>query len=343
MGKFALLISIMLADLTIALTQPAPLRYTIAKWHNESKAAVSLTFDDGISGQFTLAVPLLNSHHMLATFFVTTKTLVAQLGNWQLAEAAASAGHEIANHSLTHPHFNAISPDTISYELSAANMQIEDHIKPARSLTHAYPYGEGGLNGPAEAAIRAVVRQQFIAARATRNNRLTYNKYNFADTNDDYYTINSDMIADSASMAGFPNELDSCIAAGGWYVPTYHGIEDGWLITPVTIFKNHLAELEKRKALLWIAPFVNVVKYHKERNCATLTLLSETSKSLQIILQDTLSDETVWNEPLTIRLAFGGKAASVRQGTSTIPFVVSGDEIIFNAVPGKDAILISRR
>ena len=323
--------------------QPAALNYTIAPWFNNKKAAVSLTLDDGISGQFTIAVPMLNQHNFKATFFITTKTLISQLGDWHLVQQAAGEGHEIANHALTHPHFNAISKEEITTELIESNALIDKNIPSQKTITHAYPYGEGGNETPPEIAARNVVKNYFIGARATRIKALTYNPYNFAQSDDDYFKVNSDIIADSASMADFGLQLDKAISAGGWYVPTYHGIENGWIITPKNIFENHLNELEKRKEDLWIATFADVLKYHKERNCAKLVSLSENKHSLILQLTDTLANHTIWNQPLTINLKTDGrKIKNIQQSGNNILFSTLQDEIIFNAVPGNDKIIIHK-
>ena len=109
---------------------------------------------------------------------------------------------------------------------------------------------------------------------------------------------------------------------------------------PKNIFETHLNELEKRKDILWIAPFADVLKYHKERNCAKLITVSENKHSWLLQLTDTLSNDNVWNIPLTINLkTWGKKIKNIQQAGKNISFTVSADEIIFNALPGKDKII----
>ena len=45
---------------------------SVSKWQGNKKAAVSITYDDGIITQFTVARPIMNSLNLPATFFVLT-------------------------------------------------------------------------------------------------------------------------------------------------------------------------------------------------------------------------------------------------------------------------------
>lgn len=315
------------------------LNYTIAQWYGNKKAAVSLTFDDGIPGQYAVAVPLLDKYGFKGTFFMSVSIVNAQHISWQLIRNAALEGHEIANHALTHPHFIKIALDTIAMECAEANKQMDALIPSQRMITHAYPFGEGGANTDKDKAIRKTVAPYFIGARATQNKPYAYNTYDFAKTNDDYYNVNSKMIADSASMANFGKYLDETIAVGGWFCPTYHGIEDGWIITPGKVFAQHLMELEKRKDSVWIAPFKNVIQYHKERNSATLKLIEKKAWSWKLSLTDTLSNRRNYNQPLTINLRTNRLfAKSIVQNKKQVPFKQKGDIIIFDAIPGGGVI-----
>ncbi|MFA6088009.1 polysaccharide deacetylase family protein [Mucilaginibacter sp.] len=318
------------------------LKYTIAPWFNNKKAAVTLTFDDGIPGQYHIALPLLNQYGFKSTFFVAVKIINDQKISWDLLNQASLAGHEIANHALTHPHFIKIPLDTIAFESIESNKYIDKYIPGKKVITHAYPFGEGGGNTEKDKGIRQTVSKYFIGARATKNKPYAYNKYDFALTNDDYYNINSQMITDSASMADFGKNIDETIAIGGWFCPTYHGIADGWIITPGDVFEKHLIELDKRKADLWIAPFKNVIQYHKERNSATLRLIRRTPKTWQLSLSDTLTNRNNFDQPLTINLTVNKlEVKSILQKGKILNFNTEADKVIFNALPGPDKILVN--
>jgi peptidoglycan/xylan/chitin deacetylase (PgdA/CDA1 family) len=315
------------------------LDYTIAPWLNNKKAAVSLTFDDGLPGQYAVAVPLLDKYGFKGTFFMSVSIVNNQHISWETINKAALEGHEIANHALTHPHFPKMPLDSIAWECTEANKQMDALIPAQKMITHAYPFGEGGGNTEKDKDIRKTVAPYFIGARATQNKPYSYNAYNFAKTNDDYYNINSQMISDSASMANFGKYIDETIAVGGWFCPTYHGIEDGWIITPGKVFAQHLAELDKRKDSVWIAPFKNIIQYHKERNSAKLKLLSRNARRWVLSLTDTLTNRQNWTQPLTINLNTNGAVIkSISQKRKKLPFKQSGQVYVFDALPGKDVI-----
>lgn len=319
------------------------LNYTIARWKDNKKAAASITLDDAIIGQFTIATPLLKKYDTRATFFITINIMQQQKISWQMIKAAADNGNEIANHTITHPYLRRLQPDSIAYQVDACNKIITQNIPSQKSETHAYPFGDGGNETDSERNVRNVMKDYCIGARATRNNSLAYNTYDFAKLNDDYYKVNSDMIADSATMADMPLRLDETIDAGGWYVPTYHGIENGWIITPATVFEKHLQEYDKRKGVLWIATFAEALKYHRERNCATLKTVTEDAHTLTLELTDTLASEAVWNEPLTINLTPAGYTIkTIVQGGAQVPFKIESGVVIFNVVPGKNKIVITK-
>src|SRR5882672_10695914 len=128
----------------LSFAQSTKLDYSIAPWFENKKAAASLTFDDAVNGQFTVALPLLNQYGFKATFFVTIRIIPEQLGDWHLIKEASAAGHEIANHTLNHPYLHKLDDDSIRKELVLSNQLIDLNIQPHKSVTMAYPYGDGG-------------------------------------------------------------------------------------------------------------------------------------------------------------------------------------------------------
>lgn len=341
--KYTILLGLLFFSTTSCFAQQNKPSYTIAPWLNGKKAALSLTFDDAINGQFTIAVPMLNKYGFRSTFFIISNFVQPQLKSWQPVVEAADSGHEIANHTLAHPHLHSLVTDSIAYQFTACNKNISEHIPLQSSFTMAYPYGDGGNNTDSEQVVRNVASQYFTGARATRNNKLPYNTCHFANATDDYFKVNSDMIADSVSQSLFTAHLDETITAGGWYVPTYHGIENGWIIVKKEAFAQQLAEVNKRKNDLWIATFGEVIKYVRERDCTKLSIAFENRRKIEFKLSDTLGNNQVYNQPLTIQLTVNGyEVKSIQQGNNRLPFNKQGNIISFNAVPGSDKIMLTK-
>lgn len=98
---------------------------------------VALTFDDGPSESTPALLDLLERHNAKATFFVcghNVERLPAVL------RAIAEAGHEIGNHSWSHPRLDFTSPATMRDELGRTQSLIGDLTGTAPRLFRA-PYG----------------------------------------------------------------------------------------------------------------------------------------------------------------------------------------------------------
>ncbi len=84
-------------------------------------AAVALTFDDGPGAGTPRLLEILAEHGARATFFQIGAN-VERLP--EVARAVREAGHEIGNHSHTHPCFHMLGPRGIESELARAQETI---------------------------------------------------------------------------------------------------------------------------------------------------------------------------------------------------------------------------
>ena len=101
------------------------------------RRAIALTFDDGPSEGTNQLLEILNRFDIPATFFVCGMN-VDRLPD--VVRAAATAGHEIGNHSYSHPALYLRSQSFINEELSAAQSIIGETTGVAPTLFRA-PFG----------------------------------------------------------------------------------------------------------------------------------------------------------------------------------------------------------
>jgi cellulose synthase/poly-beta-1,6-N-acetylglucosamine synthase-like glycosyltransferase/peptidoglycan/xylan/chitin deacetylase (PgdA/CDA1 family) len=85
-----------------------------------------LTFDDGPDPRYTPRVlDILRSHGVHATFFIIGANADQNIG---LVERAYAEGHDIGNHTYTHPNIAAVSEERAALELSTTQRIIENAL-----------------------------------------------------------------------------------------------------------------------------------------------------------------------------------------------------------------------
>ena len=118
-----------------------------------SRKAVALTFDDGPNPNTTpVALELLKKYNAKATFFMVGRSVA---GNEDIIKQVVAEGHQIGNHSWSHPLLTKIS-------LEEAKSQINDTTEALKKASgqdvHIMRPPYGGINS----TIQAAVDQSFI-------------------------------------------------------------------------------------------------------------------------------------------------------------------------------------
>ncbi len=81
--------------------------YEVGTWHGFRQTAINYTFDDGTSNQFAKAIPMFNEFDFDLTLF----TVTSWSPNWTTLQSAASEGHEVVSHTVSHANFGDINTD----------------------------------------------------------------------------------------------------------------------------------------------------------------------------------------------------------------------------------------
>jgi peptidoglycan/xylan/chitin deacetylase (PgdA/CDA1 family) len=101
------------------------------------RKAIALTFDDGPSRATPRILDILASYKAPATFFQCGENVTRAP---ELSRAVAAAGHEIGNHSHTHPNFALARPSFIINEFRRAQDAIGEAASVSPVVMRA-PYG----------------------------------------------------------------------------------------------------------------------------------------------------------------------------------------------------------
>ena len=211
-----------------------------------SSAVVSLTFDDGFRCQFEKALPVLNRHHLPATFFLiankdaTHDRWAGHTTDWwkidwrdddiTMLKQVLLAGHEIGSHSVTHhPEIMQRQPDM---EARDSKRLIEDWMGSAVT-SFCYPFyrSHAYLAG-------AVKNAGYEGARG--------------GLNASYYEIGKggglDRFNVDCRQISRSESVNTWIQPGRWHILTYHGIggaKDGWEPISVEQFSEQMADLAR--------------------------------------------------------------------------------------------------
>jgi peptidoglycan/xylan/chitin deacetylase (PgdA/CDA1 family) len=204
----------------VALSEYAPTQL--------GRGMVSLTFDDGWLNQLTNAKPLLDRYGMKATFYV-----LSGVSDWdgymtqQQMGTLAGAGHEIASHTISHPHLTALPASTMDGELRTSQSTLRQWYGPSVAKNFASPYGE--YNAAVQAASRAYYR----------SHRSTDEGFNTEDDTD-VDNLKVQNILDTTTPAQVGAWVDQAVRDRSWLILVYHevgtGLEDPtYAVTPANL------------------------------------------------------------------------------------------------------------
>src|SRR5439155_13719645 len=244
-------------------------------WPRECRGAVSLTFDDGMRSQLETAIPLLDAHSLQATFYLNPPRDGDEavwrevLAPWR---AAAGRGHEIGNHSLTHPCSQNFA---FAFITSLESMTLEDI---ERDVLEAERRLRIGIPEQAVRSFGYPCYQSYVGAGASRQSYVPVIARHFVAARGKGETANHPARCDLHDLWSWPVERKSgaelvglaerAAAEGRWAVFTFHGIDEGHLPVAAVDLAELCAFLDRHRERLWTAPLAvaaqHVIEWRKE-------------------------------------------------------------------------------
>ena len=104
--------------------------FAFVRTTDDGKLKPEVTFDDGHVSNHDIAAPLLASHGIAATFFITvgwTATKPGYMG-WNELRALKDAGHTIGAHGWSHTLLTHLNDSDLQRELSQSRLTLEDKL-----------------------------------------------------------------------------------------------------------------------------------------------------------------------------------------------------------------------
>jgi peptidoglycan/xylan/chitin deacetylase (PgdA/CDA1 family) len=233
------------------------------KWPKGKHGAISLTFDDARFSQIDTGIPILDQYNAKATFYVSIPSMEKRLDEWK---KAAANGHEIGNHSLTHPcsgnfsfaYEKALENYTLNkmhYELMEANNIIERSLG-VKPVSFAYPCGQKFVG-------RGINARSYIPVVA--ENFLTGRGWMDEWSNDPTFCDMAQLMGvelDGKDFEQAKQWIDKTTANGGWLVFCGHEIGEGGRQTTLSPTLRAICEYAQDPANgLWLDTVQTIANY----------------------------------------------------------------------------------
>lgn len=234
------------------------------KWPGNYKAAVCLTYDDGLDCHLDVAIPELDAFNMKGSFYCTgfSSSLHKRIEEWR---AITLNGHELGNHTLFHPcdgeRFDWVKPEydlrnyTLSQlrnELLTANTLLEA-VDGKKERTYAYTCSDFMVN---QVSFVDSIRELFVAARS--DGRIPES----IDQVDLHFAPSWGVVDPSgAELINYVKEAQN---NGTIAIFMFHSVGGGYLNMSSEAHQELLSYLHANKDEIWTDTFINIMKYIKE-------------------------------------------------------------------------------
>jgi len=241
------------------------------QWPKGKRAAVSLSFDDARVSQIDTGLALLNQHHVKVTFFVQAENVSRRLEGWRKAVAD---GHEIGNHSMTHPctgnyafsRHNALEDynlQMMAAQLDGANAEIQ-RLLGAKSRAFAYPCGQKFVGRGADVrSYVPLVADRFLVGRGYLDE--SPNDPAFCDLAQAMGTPFDDLDFEQAK-----NVVDQAAKDGRWLIFVGHDIgKRGYQVTDAAALAALCDYLQDPANGIWLGTVGEIGEYIRQQRGST--------------------------------------------------------------------------
>jgi peptidoglycan/xylan/chitin deacetylase (PgdA/CDA1 family) len=178
-------------------------------------ALMTITFDDGPVSIHYYGLPLLESRGVKATVYVVIDWI---LGGWYLdwteIQELHDAGWDIGSHTMTHPTLTTLDDSTLHYELRQSQIELE--MRGFAGEHFAVPRCSCNDN-----VIEAIMQYYQSSRTCTGSNPCFNPRVEAADR----YRVLSCVSDSGKTFDYYKVQIDTVVAARGWYVLTNHSIE----------------------------------------------------------------------------------------------------------------------
>lgn len=298
----------------------------IATWKDDKAAAFVLMFDDSCVSHVKNVIPELSKRGYTGTFYINQAAgqYAANKSFWE--KDVPAAGFELANHTLSHK--GGATPADIVKEITGANDAIRA-ATPTKPWPRLVSWGQpGGIKKEAWTITADELK-------ATLKDNLLIPRPDFGGRG-----------ATIAFKSGpeYVAHLDKAIKAGSMECIIYHGVGGDWLAATMPQFMELLDGMDARKDKLWVTGHIPAYQYATERDAATVKVGEKSATKISLTLSCT-ADPKLYDQPLTLVTSVPASwtACTVTQGKHSSEVTAKAGALMFDALPGSEPIVISKK
>lgn len=233
-------------------------------WPQGKKAAVILTYDDGINSDWDVVMPQLEHRGMRGTFFLYgTAVKPAEIPIWK---AAAKRGHELGNHTLYHMCGSAPADCKSSFDcLYCYNVKMMlEEIKIMNTFlsaldgksVHAFAYPCGEYKAGGVDYTDSLQRTGWVRYARDGGGGVLYRLDEFDPMHVPCFVARTGMKSETLIAT-----VKEAIAHGGLAVFIFHGVGDNYLRVEAQEHAKFLDFIQSQAKKLWVGTFSEVLDY----------------------------------------------------------------------------------
>ncbi len=233
-------------------------------WPDGKKAAIILTYDDGLDSHLQIAIPQLDSFEFKGSFYLYSHLPEDRFAAWK---EVSDHGHELGNHSLFHPcegntaASRASRSSSLNYDVPSIIREISVMNKLLFAITgkqpesYAYPCSETMVGGKDYA-------DSLRTSGLVKNARTVGNRPVITDfENLDFFKIPSFAPPPACSSEILIGYAEDVLDQEGLGVYIFHGVGGDYLSAGASEHMELLRYLDAHRDEIWVATFTEVAGY----------------------------------------------------------------------------------